>query len=239
MWLNSAVALLQFTTILPLGKPRDFDAFAARSWMYPLAGYVTGGIAAAVALLVSPPLLAASLGIGTVFLVSGCNHLDGLMDFGDGLMAHGGREKRIAALTDRNVGAGALALGMSVTLVSFSSLASAACAPCALLVAEVGAKFSMALLSTTGKPFRDGLHAAIQSRSRPYFPVLAGILCLPLLLLPVPLPAFLPVAAAMVGCPLILQLVAGRLFGGVNGDVVGASHELTRAAVLAALALAW
>jgi len=30
-----------------------------------------------------------------------CHHFDGLLDLGDGLMAHGEREKRIKALTDR------------------------------------------------------------------------------------------------------------------------------------------
>jgi adenosylcobinamide-GDP ribazoletransferase len=237
MCINSLIALLQFTTILPLGGMRDFKDFARRSWLYPVAGYVVGGIAAAGAFLIGPPLLAAAVGIGLVFLISGCNHLDGLMDLGDGLMAHGGCEKRVAALTDRQVGTGAFALAIVVTLVSFSSLASVPSVAIALLIAEVGAKFSMAFLSTFGKPFRNGLHAIIQSQSRPYFPLLAGILCLPLVLLPVPPSTLLAVAAAMILCPLILQIIACRLFGGVNGDVVGSANEITRAVILAVLCL--
>jgi len=237
MCLNPVVALLQFTTILPLGRTRDFGEFARHSWIYPLAGYVVGGIAAICVLFLRSPLLAAAVGIGLVFLLSGCNHLDGLMDLGDGLMAHGGRERRVAALTDRQVGTGALALAVVTTLVSYSSLASVSSAACSLLVAEVGAKFSMAFLSTSGKPFRDGIHATIQSRSKPYFPLLAGVLCLPLALLPVPGRALLLAAGAMVACPLVLQLVSGRLFGGVNGDVVGAANEITRASVLAVLCI--
>lgn len=237
MCLNSVIALLQFTTVLPLGRTRDFEAFARHSWLYPLAGYVVGGIAAAGVFFIHPPLLAAALGIGLLFILSGCNHLDGLVDLGDGLMAHGGREKRISALTDRQVGTGALALATVVTLVSFSSLATVSSVPVALIVAEVGAKFSMAFLSTFGKPFRDGLHATIQSRSRPYFPVLAGILCLPLVFLPVSLPALLSAAGIMVICPLCLRAISCRLFGGVNGDVVGAANEITRACILAGLCI--
>ncbi|MDH7510551.1 MAG: adenosylcobinamide-GDP ribazoletransferase [Methanolinea sp.] len=237
MCISSVIALLQFTTVLPLGRMRDFEDFARRSWLYPVAGYVVGGIAAAGAFFIGPSLLAAAVGIGLVFLISGCNHLDGLMDLGDGLMAQGGCERRIAALTDRQVGTGAFALAIVVTLVAFSSLASVPSVAIALLIAEVGAKFSMAYLSTFGKPFRTGLHATIQSQSRPYFPLLAGILCLPLVLLPVSLPALLAVAAAMILCPLILQIVAGRLFGGVNGDVVGSANEITRAVILAVLCL--
>ena len=44
--MKSVRALLQFTTILPLGEPADFDAFAQRSWLYPFAGYVAGAVAA-------------------------------------------------------------------------------------------------------------------------------------------------------------------------------------------------
>ena len=49
--MKSVIALLQFNTIIPLGKPADFDAFAKHSWIYPLAGYVTGFLAALPAIL--------------------------------------------------------------------------------------------------------------------------------------------------------------------------------------------
>jgi adenosylcobinamide-GDP ribazoletransferase len=39
----------------------------------------------------------------------------------------------------------------------------------------------------------------------------------------------------MVISPLVLLAIARRVFGGVNGDVVGASNEITRACVLAVL----
>ena len=67
--------------------------------------------------------------------------------------------------------------------------------------------------------------------------ILAGLLCLPLFLLPL---APLKVAGAlvmMVLCPAVLLLAARRLFGGVNGDVAGASNEITRAMVIITLVL--
>ncbi|HPM61386.1 MAG TPA: adenosylcobinamide-GDP ribazoletransferase, partial [Methanoregulaceae archaeon] len=59
----------------------------------------------------------------------------------------------------------------------------------------------------------------------------------PLALLPL---AYLPLSGAVLAAlliPLLLLLISERLFGGVNGDVVGASGEITRAVVLCALAL--
>jgi adenosylcobinamide-GDP ribazoletransferase len=43
--------------------------------------------------------------------------------------------------------------------------------------------------------------------------------------------------AMMVLCPAVLLLLARRLFGGINGDVAGASNEITRALAVITLVL--
>lgn len=237
MYIKSIQALLQFTTVLPLGEPADFDAFAQRSYLYPIAGYVTGGIAAALILLVPVKAIGAALALAAALLISGCNHFDGLLDLGDGLMAHGSREKRIIALTDRQVGSGGVALAVMVTLLSFSGLLTVGSLPITILIAEVLAKTSMAILSATGTPFKEGLHSYLFSFSRPWFSLAALLLCLPLLILPLPFTQLLSGFLAMI-IVVSLTIYAGkRLFGGVNGDLVGASNEITRMAVILALAL--
>ena len=58
-------ALLQFTTVLPLGKTAPFEAFARNTWLYPLAGYITGGIGAIIILLLpAPPAEVSSQNVG-------------------------------------------------------------------------------------------------------------------------------------------------------------------------------
>ncbi|OPY36452.1 MAG: cobalamin synthase [Methanoregula sp. PtaU1.Bin051] len=235
--MRSVVALLQFTTVLPLGKPADFEAFAKRSCLYPLAGYVIGGIAAIAVYWIANPLVAAAVATTIVLLLSGCNHFDGLLDLGDGLMAHGDREKRVRALTDRQVGAGGVALGITVTLLLFAGLAASASAAVAILAGEVCAKFSMAFLTATGRPFNEGIHSYLYGHARPYFPFISFLLCLPLVLLPVSPLRLAAAAAVMVACPVVLLLASKRLFGGINGDVVGAGNEITRALVILALVI--
>ncbi len=66
--------------------------------------------------------IAAAVAIAGLLLITGVHHFDGLLDLGDGLMAHGDREKRIRALTDRQVGAGGVAAGIAVTLLLFAGL---------------------------------------------------------------------------------------------------------------------
>lgn len=235
--MKAVLSLLQFATILPLGKPADFERFAKHSYLYPLAGWVIGGVTALAVYWIACPAIAAAAAVALVLLLSGCNHFDGLLDFGDGLMAHGDSEKRIRALTDRQVGAGGVALGISVTLLLYAGLSAAASVAAAVLVAEVCAKFSMAFLTAAGTPFSDGIHSYLHRFSRPYFPLISLLLCLPLLLLPLPLIKFLAAAVLMIACPVVLLLISKRLFGGVNGDVVGAANEITRALVVAALVL--
>lgn len=230
-------SLLQFTTILPLGKPADFESFARNSWLYPLAGWVIGSIAAIPALFIADRLLAAAVVVVMVLIISGAHHFDGLLDLGDGLMAHGDPGKRIRALTDRQIGAGGVAAGITITLLLFAGLQAAVSIAAAIIIGEVCAKFSMVFLTVYGKPFREGIHSYLNGFARPYFPFLSAVICLPLFLLPV---APLKIAGAfltMIICPALLLLIAKRVFGGVNGDIVGASNEICRMCAVIAIVI--
>jgi len=232
-------ALLQFATILPLGKTAPFEDFARNTWLYPLAGYIIGGIAGGILfLLPAPPLVGAVIAIGVVMLISGANHLDGLLDFGDGLMAHGSPEKRILALTDRQTGTGAQALGMLITILSIVSLGSipfALTAASALIVAEICGKWSMVFLTIYGKPFHEGLHAMLHRQAKPWFLLPATLLLIPAFLLPLPMIAKISAGIGLILVPVCMRFLAYRLFGGVNGDVTGASGEICRSTILTIL----
>ena len=241
--MKSARALLQFTTILPLGEPADFDAFAQRSWLYPFAGYVAGAVAAVPGLAAwyfgyTNSLVVAAFTLALVIFITGANHFDGLLDLGDGLMAHGSREKRVAAMTDRTTGAGALALGMMIVLITFAGFASLPplWIAAAVLCGEVFGKMVMALFSALGKPFHEGIQSYIYAPSKRHFSVYAVILTLPLFLLPEKIVVAAGLAASLLVFG-VLWYLARRCFGGVNGDVTGAGNEITRAAVAVVFAL--
>jgi adenosylcobinamide-GDP ribazoletransferase len=235
--MKAILSLLQFTTVLPLGKPQDLGHFARRSYLYPIAGYVIGVLVALPVYFIANQTIAAAVAVTLLILITGAHHFDGLLDFGDGLMAHGDREKRIRALKDQNVGAGAIALGIVVTLLLFAGLQEAASIACALIIGEVCAKFSMAFLTAYGTPFHEGMHSYLHQFTPPGFPVMSFLLCLPLFLLPVAPVKIFSAMILMFLCPVILLGISQRLFGGVNGDVVGASNEITRALVIVGIAL--
>lgn len=233
----SIKALLQFSTILPMGKPADFLEFSRRSYLYPVAGYVTGGIAAGLLYWISNPFIRAALAVVILIMLQGANHFDGLLDFGDGLMTHGNPERRIQAMTDRYTGAGGIAAGMSVILITFAALSSVSLFPLIILIGEVGAKFSMVIMTVLGKPFREGIHSILHKASKKVFILYSSIFLLPLLLLPLPLIIFIPAFSLMLITPFIMIYIANHLFNGVNGDVVGACHEITRALIILAAAI--
>lgn len=235
--MKAFLSLLQFTTVLPLGKPQDLEHFARRSYIYPIAGYVIGILVALPVYFITNPAIAAAVAVALLIIITGAHHFDGLMDFGDGLMAHGDREKRIRALTDRNVGAGAVALAFITTLLLFAGLQESVSIACTIIIGEVCAKFSMAFLTSYGEPFHEGMQRYLHRYARPFFPGISFLLCLPLFLLPVAPVKTFTALALMILCPAIILATAERLFGGVNGDVVGASNEITRALVVVGFVL--
>ncbi len=230
-------SLLQFTTILPLGKPQDLEPFARHSYLYPVAGYVIGALVAVPVFFIADHTIAAAVAIALIMLISGAHHFDGLLDLGDGLMAHGDREKRIKALTDRYIGAGGVAAGIVITLLLFAGLQASTSLVFAIIIGEVCAKFSMTFLTAYGTPFRQGIHSYLHQFSQPHFPIIAALLCAPILFIPIAPFKLIGAIMAAVLCPTILLILSKRLFGGVNGDVVGAANEITRACAILALVI--
>jgi len=236
--LTAVRGALGFLSRLPVGhSERAWDAFVGTPAAFPLAGYVIGGLVAlpflAAGLLPAPVVAAAYL--GSVILVTGVNHADGLADLGDAAVVHGDPAERREVMQDTTVGVGAvLALGAVLLALALAALAASGLRPLvaiALVVsAEVGAKLSMATLACIGRPSHDGFGATV---------IDGNGLCQLFVSLAVALPAAVvavpATAVAVLTGPLIavgLAHWATRRLGGVSGDVFGAANELTRAVAL-------
>ena len=230
-------AMLQFTTILPTGRHADYDAFARHAYLLPLSGYLIGGIAGVVSMLFAEPLIAGAIALSVALVLTGFKHFDGLCDLGDGLMAHGSREKRVTALTDRTLGAGAVGTAVVVMLLAYAGITTVAWIAGAIIIAEVMGKSVQVILIVIGHPFRDGMFSYIHDFARWWFIPLSCLFLFPLFLLPVSLISVGAAGAAALLTAFSLMMLTRHLFGGVNGDIIGASHELTRCMVLLALAV--
>lgn len=237
-------ALISFFTILPAGNFSLEDA-ARNVYLLPLLGLLTGLPGAAIILLAyaGPSGVAATLALGAALLVAGFHHTDGVLDVGDALMVRGSAARRREVLKDARVGAGgigALFLVYGPALAALTALAEAspALAALALLSGEVSARSVMVLMMAFGKPVGES------SSTAPFVGALrggrrwAGVLLA--LAAPVVVSAAFGWSAALSGATvplvaLVFLRVAGSAFGGINGDVVGASGEAGRAAALVVL----
>ena len=256
--------LFGFFTRLPVATAAPLEAVVAAFPLVPVVGWATGAFGAVSVLLLAPVLPPAALAAVLLTLVvglTGLNQTDGLLDLGDGLMVHGDAEKRLRVMRDHSAGVGAIGATLFTYLLSYGALAAllqtlaadagaveggprwltvgAFKAAAAVLAAEILCRLPYVPLAWRGRASHEGLGSAF----------VAGFGLRHAL---VGLAAAAPgiAAAAWLGwLPLLLALVAvvvvasfllrtgHRLLGGIGGDVLGASQELARAAVLLALCL--
>lgn len=260
--LRGLKAAVGFLTTLPvrLGDG-DYDCFADRQYLFVVVAIILGlilGLAGSLFQWLLPAPFAAVLVVASIFLLTGINHLDGLSDFGDGLVASGPREKKIRAMKDVHAGAGGL-LFIGLDLLFLFALAETFAGSTTwllvpLLVAEVSAKITQVTVIAFGKSAHEGMGSYMISRMKKahYFAAVIGgwalILAvvagaallsgggsLPRVLLACGLALLVPLATA-----LLILVIADRNFGGVNGDVIGASNEIARVVALGVLgAVLW
>jgi adenosylcobinamide-GDP ribazoletransferase len=233
-------ALLSFFTVLPV-RGATLEEAAREIHLLPFIGLVTG-LPGAVLLMAArfvPPDVAATLALGAVLLASGLHHADGVLDVGDAIMARGSPDRRREVLRDTRVGIGGLGALFLVYAPTVGALAalcdtSPARAALSLLAGEVAARSTMLLMLAFGEP------ADPRSSSVPFVRALSGPQRTPVVVaLLAPLPLLLAISAlaslAILAVPLV-TLGAIRIseakFGGIGGDVVGATGEVSRAALL-------
>jgi len=244
-------ALLAFFTVLPANAPggSSLEDAARSAYLLPLVGLLTGLPGAALLLLAfaMPPGVAATLAFGAVLLAAGLHHTDGVMDVGDALMVRGSPARRREVLKDDRTGAGAagaLFIVYAPPLAALVALADASpvVAAFALLAGEVVARSAMLLLLVFGRPAEESSSSAYFARSlkggrRRGLALVLAVALPPLAALPLGVPALLLAGAAPAATALFALVVARRAFGGISGDVAGATGELARAMLLVALSV--
>jgi adenosylcobinamide-GDP ribazoletransferase len=230
--------LLSFLTVLPFRMDEDLLSDCARfMFLFPLIGALIGllaGLFGWVCLyFFLPGLIVGALVLGILLLLTGLHHTDGLLDFGDGVMAHGSPERKIEVMHDKLTGAGGLTLGMMtllVTALAFAEL-NVSIIVQSVVVVEVAAKLSMVVGAWAGKPVHKGMASSFleamhggkgNARLVAALAISFGI-ALPLLWLN---GAYVVTASIVTG--LIMVGVSHRHFKGVTGDVLGATNDLAR-----------
>lgn len=230
------LAALIFFTRLPFWRIREVPAGCFKHVVpyWPFAGWLTGGIMAAVLWLAAQvlPFPAAVLtALISRLLVTGALHEDGLADFFDGFGGGTSRERILAIMKDSHIGSYGVIGLILYFLLTWSLLASLppALACIVLLTGDVWSKFTSSQLINCLPYARkeEESKAKVVYNRMTAGEFLFGLVCgtLPLVLF---LPMRLWIAAL---CPLIvlilLILFMRRKLQGYTGDCCGATFLLS------------
>lgn len=235
--LKEIKSLIAFLTIIPVGMDPDCLIDAANyMYLFPLVGAFIGLLAGAFARLLLNVLAASVVGISTlgfILLVTGLHHIDGLFDFGDGIMYQGPPERKIGIMHDPKTGSGGIALGIVTILTTALCIAQLDNNIIieSLVLSEVSAKLSMVIMARFGRSAHKGMNTyfinAMQGKYRNLRLITALIISFGIA---IPLLWITGSAVMVVGIfsGLIMIEISNRHFRGVTGDVMGATNELAR-----------
>ncbi|UZE92377.1 MAG: adenosylcobinamide-GDP ribazoletransferase [Methanosarcinales archaeon] len=234
-FLHAVRAGAGFLTTIPVGIDVDgLQKLGKRMYLFPPLGALIGLIVGSIGLVLQhlPPYLCSALLVLALYCITGLNHMDGLIDFGDAITAHGTPEERVSIMHDTTTGVGGTVFCVMSLLILFSVIAAIGQNLLfAILIAEIIAKQSMLTAAMFGKSIHKGMGSMFIDNVR-HRDFLAGLIfsCI-VCWLALGVGGMLAIVSALLSALLIVY-IASRNFGGVNGDVLGAINETGRMVAL-------
>jgi len=259
--------LLSFLTIIPVGAKEDFVLTSAEHlYLFPLiggligllgasyflfSGFIVSGLLRLVNLIVQVPsgfvlqIVPAAMVVAFVLVLTGLQHFDGLVDLGNAVGMRSAQERKMIAHAWTVTVPGAF-LALTVELLVFVGLVflNPAFAFGGIIAAEVAAKLAMVTIVWIGKPTHKGLGSIFLAKAKKKLNVVAYVFSV-LIVFPFFALAggfflgFVSILVVLASVPVafMMEKVAEAVFGGVSGDMIGATNEVARAVTLVLLAV--
>ena len=230
--LKEISSVFSFLTIIPSNNT-NLETTAKYMHVFPIIGIAIGLLIGSLGFGLSlflDPMVVALLVVGSIVVITGVHHTDGLADFADGLMTKGKKDKKLRAMKDLSTGSAGI---VSVVLYVIGaiialSLTSGFALFQAILLSEILAKFSMVLMASIGQSAAVGSNSPFTQimKDKKRLAVAGIITIIPLVVIGGTIGLIL--FGASIGVTLFLIGLSTRSFGGITGDVLGATNELTR-----------
>lgn len=229
-------SVFSFLTIFPSSNA-TLENIAKYMYLFPVVGIVIGVLIGSLGFGLSfflDPLLVSLLVVVSIAIITGIHHADGLADFADGLMVKGTKDRKLEAMKDLSTGSAGIVtivlylIGLIITI----SLTSGFDLFRAILISEILAKFSMVMMASLGRSASLGSNSPFVEFMKDKKKLSAAFI---LMLIPVILigeTIGLMMLGITVSLTLFLLALSTRSFGGITGDVLGATNEFTRLASL-------
>ncbi len=268
--MDALKCMVSFFTIIRIDVgEKEFNAMERNFWLAPALGFIVGFVTFLVTLIFgllgTGVAVQAMLAIATVYVFSKFLHLDGLVDFGDGMIVSSGKqEDHIRALKDSLIGAGGFGVALVVVLLTVFTLAETStyvrgvldngqviCVAFIVLALEVLVKNAQVCAAAFGKP-GNGMAARQVGNTEVGDIVRSTALTVVLMIIAgliswgvaslctwhidIPIATILLVGLVSVllsvGVGYLMAMNANKTFGFVNGDILGATNEIARLAIL-------
>ena len=246
MVFKNILEIISFLTIIPIGKLSKGDGLENISksmFLFPFIGLLIG-------LLTLPVVLISfyffnqfvSAFIVTIFLIvlTGIHHTDALADFADGIMVRGNKDKKYKVMHDPRIGsAGTVAvsgyfIGMVIAISSITSLERLMIA---IILSEIMSKYSMVLQSHYCESAWDGYSSLFTKNMKSKKKMAIATIITIVLILLISNMSVIGLQIFIVGiiCCLVVIYISKKNFGGITGDVMGATNEIVRLCSLLSL----
>ncbi|MEM0174095.1 MAG: adenosylcobinamide-GDP ribazoletransferase [Sulfolobaceae archaeon] len=222
-YIKIALGQLSFFTILPSPKV-SIEEVARGSFIAPLiVGFILSIIEYVVYYIFW--IILGDYSKYTIIIIAeilrGFNHLDGLLDFGDGIMVKGSADKKVSAMKDKMVGSGGLGMFLIYLLLILSTIKfvpnpNSISSFLIILFADIISRaLSLILLAITNPIVESHLAKLFNKELKKKLGILL-ILYSPFIIITIP--TFVVSLLSL----LLFREISLRSFKGVSGDVAGA-----------------
>jgi len=229
-------SVFSFLTIFPSSNS-TIENIAKFMYLFPIVGIAIGLLVGSLGFGLSfflDPLLVSLLVVASITIVTGIHHADGLADFADGLMVKGSKDKKLKAMKDLSTGSAGIVgivlylIGLVITI----SLTTGFDLFKAILISEILAKFSMVLMASLGNSASLGSNSSFVQIMKDKKKLAAAFIIMLIPVIAIGETTGLVMLGVTVTLTIFLLGISTRSFGGITGDVLGATNELTRLASL-------
>ena len=241
---RSLLGLLTFSTILPINVFTSVEYMTKLTWCWPFLHFFIGILAAicgyfSLEFLHLNQFFTSAIVFAFLMIITGYNHLDGVMDMADGVMVHGDAGRKISVMKDSSVGAGGVAtlfLVASLTIAGIYNILDYNFIA-GIIVCEMLSKTSLLTTALLSKPLIPGIGSYFIINTNLSNYLVSTVIVTIIAFLIGGVAGVLGVVGAVLS-GLIVAGVAKRNFVLANGDVLGMSNEVGRLFALILMSVA-
>jgi adenosylcobinamide-GDP ribazoletransferase len=243
---KSIVEIISFLTIIPFGKLSKgigLENISKNMFLFPFVGLLIGLLTIPVVLIsfyFFNQFVSAFIVIIFLIILTGIHHTDALADFADGIMVRGNKDKKYDVMHDPRIGAaGTVAvsgylIGMVIAISSITSLDRLMIA---VILSEIMSKYSMVLQSHYCESAWEGYSSLFTKNMKSKKKMAIATIITIVLIALISNMSVIGLQIFIVGiiCCFIIIYISKKNFGGITGDVMGATNEIVRLCSLLSL----